>query len=190
MGSAKLTYDDYAAASAHVTPTEFLHVDQRYELLAGELYMVPSPSTFHQQVVKRLSRQLEAFFEGNRLGEVFFAPTDVVLGLHDVVEPDLLVADLAQISQRAIEGPPLLVIEVLSPSSRAYDRRLKAARYLALGVRHYWIVDPDRRQVVCQQAEGGGWVVVSEARDDGSVTDPAWPTLVIDLSRLWAPRRT
>lgn len=175
MSVAKLTYDDYAARS----------VDQRYELLAGDLYMVPAPSTFHQRVVKRLFLQIEGFFEGTQLGEVFFAPTDVVLGLHDVAEPDLLVAERAQISHRAVEGPPLLVIEVLSPSSGTYDRVLKASRYLALGVRHYWLVDPDQQHIVCQRADGEVWVVIAEGHGDGAVSDPTWPELTINLSALW-----
>jgi hypothetical protein len=72
---------------------------------------------------KRLQRALEAFFEDGGLGEVFNAPLDLILGEHDIVQPDLLiVGDAAQVTQRAIEGPPLLVVEILSPSTRAQDR--------------------------------------------------------------------
>src|SRR2546428_7587108 len=63
------------------------------------------------------------------------------------------------------EGPPALVVKVISPSSRKYDRVTKAERYLALGVEHYWIIDPTAKHVVCQRAEGGEWVVVAEGRD-------------------------
>jgi Uma2 family endonuclease len=182
MGTrSKLTYDDYAAL-----PDD----GKRYELLAGDLYVVPAPTPLHQRVSKRLERQLEAFFEGNRLGEVFHAPVDVILGQHDVAEPDTLVVTTpSQVSRRAIEGAPALVVEVLSPSNRAYDRALKAQRYLALGVEHYWILDPDEETIVCQRAESTRWVIVAAGKGDEAICDPSWPELAIQLKDLWrAPR--
>jgi len=159
---------------------------KRYEVLAGELYVNPPPAFRHQDVAKRLFRQLDEFFEGKGLGEVFFAPLGVVLGQHDVAEPDLVVvADPAQFSQRGIEGAPLLVVEVLSPSNARHDRVTKAARYLALGVQHYWIVDPGRRHLLCQRADGDRWAIVAEGSNDSRVTDPSWPGLIVDMQRLW-----
>ena len=173
----KLTYDDYAAL-----PDD----GKRYEVLAGELYVVPAPNLSHQGVAKRLFRTLDRFFEGNNLGEVFFAPLDVILGPHDVAEPDILVViDPSQFSTRGIEGPPALVVEILSPSNRTHDLITKARRYLALGIQHYWIVDPDAHRLTCQQAAGDRWVVVAEGRDNDRVCDPAWPDLAIDLADLW-----
>ena len=89
----------------------------------------------------------------------------------------MVVDDPSQFSQRGIEGPPLLVVEILSPSNARHDRVTKAARYLALGVKHYWIVDPRRRHLLCQRAEDGRWVVVAEGLDDSRVSDPSWPEL-------------
>jgi Uma2 family endonuclease len=175
-----ITADDYFAL-----PDD----GKQYELLAGELYVNPTPSFPHQDVAKRLFRQLDEFFEGKGLGEVFFAPLGVVLGQHDVAEPDLMVvADPSQFSQRGIEGPPLLVVEILSQSNARHDRVTKAARYLALGVKHYWIVDPRKRHLLCQRVENGRWVVVAEGLDDSRVSDPSWSGLIVDLQRLWRPR--
>ena len=172
-----LTADDYFAL-----PDD----GKQYELLAGELYVNPTPAFRHQDVAKRLFLILQSFFEGKALGEVFFAPLGVVLGQHDVAEPDLVVvSDPSQFSQRGIEGAPLLVVEILSPSNARHDRVTKAARYLALGVEHYWIVDPRRRHLLCQRAEGGRWAVVAEGLDDSRVCDPSWPELVVELHRLW-----
>jgi Uma2 family endonuclease len=117
---------------------------------------------------------------------VFFAPLDMILSNHDVCVPDIVVAlDSSQISPRAIEGPADLVVEVLSPSNRAYDRGIKKRRYLELGVRHHWIVDPDARHLLCLRAGNSEYVVAADGRDAVSVTDPAWPELVIDLASLW-----
>ena len=110
----------------------------------------------------------------------------MILSEHDVAEPDILVvAAASQFSPRGVEGPPALVVEVISPSSRNYDRVTKAARYLALGVEHYWIIDPKAKHVVCQRAGRGTWVVVAEGRESETVCDPAWPDLAIDLKNLW-----
>jgi Uma2 family endonuclease len=99
----------------------------------------------------------------------------------------MVVANPSQFSQRGIEGAPLLVVEILSPSNARHDRVTKAARYHALGVEHYWIVDPRRRHLLCQRAEGGRWVVVAEGLNDSRLTDPTWPQLVVDMRRLWRP---
>ena len=172
-----LTVDDYFAL-----PDD----GKQYELLAGELYVNPTPAFRHQDVAKRLFRILDEFFEGRALGEVFFAPLGVVLGQHDVAEPDLVVvSDPLQFSQRGIEGAPLLVVEILSPSNARHDRVTKAARYLALGVEHYWIVDPKKRHLLCQRAEDGRWAAVAEGLDEDRVCDPSWPELVVELHRLW-----
>ena len=176
-------------AESMLTADEFFALPddgKLYELLAGELYVNPTPAFGHQDVAKRLFRVLDEFFEGNGLAEVFFAPLGVVLSQHDVAEPDLLVvSDPLQFSQRGIEGPPLLVVEILSPSNARHDRVTKAARYLQLGVEHYWIVDPRRRELVCQRAESGCWRVVAAGRHGDRVVDPSWPDLAVDLRRLW-----
>jgi Uma2 family endonuclease len=115
----KLGYEDYARLPAD---------GKRYEILDGELYVSPAPSPFHQRPSKRLQRRLEDYFEVRGLGEVFNAPVDVILANHDIVEPDLLIAaNPGQISPRGIEGAPLLVVEVLSPSTRVQDRGVTRA---------------------------------------------------------------
>jgi len=157
-----------------------------HELLDGVLVVSPSPVPVHQRVVLRLARQLGDYFEGNRLGELFVAPLDVILGPHDVLEPDLLVVtDPALTTHRAIEGPPALVVEVLSPSSASRDRVAKAQRYAVGGVSHYWIVDIDRRLVECLRLEGAEYCLAIEAEGDVILTPPEWPGLAVDLAVLW-----
>lgn len=174
----KLDYSDYAQISTD---------GNRYELMEGELYVTPAPSPQHQRISKRLQRQLEAYFEGRSLGEVFNAPIDMILTFHDVLQPDLVVvADAQQISQRGIEGPPTLVVEILSPSTRQTDLTVKARRYAALRIRHYWIVDPEARRLVCYRDEDGIYVQLVAAEGDGSISHPDWPGLTIVLSELWA----
>ena len=158
----------------------------RYEILEGELYVTPSPSPFHQRASKRLQRMLEAYFEDRGLGEVFNAPLDVILTRRDVVEPDLIVVNApAQVTARAIEGPPLLVVEVLSPSSVRTDRGIKSRRYAELGIRHYWIVDIDAQEIECYRLSGSRYELVHRAGRTDEFQHPDWPELAIGLEALW-----
>ena len=173
----KLEYDDLAH-----TPDD----SRRYELLDGALLVTPSPRPLHQRVSKRLQRQLEAYFEDNGLGEVFNAPVDVILTLHDVVVPDLVVVTTPpQVTDRAIEGPPAIIVEILSPSTRLRDRKLKAERYAALGVPHYWIVDPVAKSLECYRLESARYTTVLTAKSPARVTHPDWQGLTIDLAAIW-----
>ena len=69
-----------------------------------------------------------------------------------------------------MEGPPTLVVEILSPSTRDRDQTLKARRYAALGIPHYWIVDPDAVRIAFYRAEGQRYVMAAEAEGAGGRT--------------------
>jgi len=181
-----LDYSDYLSA-----PQD----GQRYEIIAGKLYVTPSPTTLHQRVSRRLQRQLEDYFHDRGLGEVFDAPVTLLLTDHDVVEPDVLViTDADQINARGvIEGPPLLIVEVLSPSTASRDRSVKARRFAELGVPHYWLVDPEGRRVECHALDAGEYRPIADGTGDGRLDHPTLDGLSLDLTRLWAdseaPRR-
>jgi Uma2 family endonuclease len=174
----KLDYEDYLRL-----PDD----GRRYEIIDGELFVTAAPNPFHQRLSKRLQRRLEDYFEEGGLGEVFDAPVDVILARHDILEPDLvIVANPGQISTRGIEGAPLLVVEVLSPSTRGRDRGVKMARYAALGVPHYWIADPDARSIECfRLGEAATYSLAVKASFPDTLRHPDWPDLAIDLAALW-----
>jgi Uma2 family endonuclease len=161
---------------------------RRFEIIDGELIDVSaSPSPLHQRVAKRLQRQLEAYFEAGGRGEVFNAPLDVILTVHDVFEPDIIVVtDAGQVSRRAIEGTPALVVEVLSPSTEKYDRLKKGNRYAALGLPHFWILDPSARRLECFRLEAGSYRLAASAEGDCSLAHPEFPGLSLDLTAIWA----
>lgn len=173
----KLEYADYAAL-----PDD----GKRYEIIDGELHMTPSPSPLHQRVSRRLQRALEAYFEPLG-GEVFNAPIDLILARHDILVPDLLVVTQGrQVSGRGIEGAPALVVEILSPSTRSRDIGAKARRYAALGVPHYWLVDPEDRWIECHQlVSGGAYTPGTRATGNAILTAPGWSGLTIALADLW-----
>jgi Uma2 family endonuclease len=173
----KLDYSDIAAA-----PND----GNRYELVRGELLVTTSPSPIHQRISTRLWMQLAHYFHERAIGEVFHAPLDVILTKHDVFEPDLLVvSDPNHISKRGIEKPPLLAVEILSPATRKVDRGVKFQRYAELGVRHYWIVDPDGQHLECFRLASGAFAPLIEAKGNATLAHPDWDGLVIDLAALW-----
>ncbi|MDF0652186.1 MAG: Uma2 family endonuclease [Nitrospira sp.] len=173
----KLDYSDYAAV-----PDDGC----RYEMVDGGLLVTPAPSPLHQRVSKRLQRCLEAYFEQRGLGEVFDAPVDVILTPHDVVQPDLVVVSQpTQVSERGIEGAPLLAVEILSPTTRERDRTIKARRYSTLGIAHYWIVDPEARGVECYALQGPQYVLCVEGQGPITITHPHFAQLTLPLSDLW-----
>ena len=133
-----LTYDDYAAS-----PDD----GHRYELYEGELVTMPSPRPRHQVVIGNFHTLMADHVRGHGLGQVYLSPIDVILSRITVLQPDLVYverAGLGIVTERAIEGAPTLVVEVLSPSTNARDRGAKQALYARYGVPFYWIVDPDR----------------------------------------------
>lgn len=129
---------------------------------------------------------LEEYFGRGGRGEVFYAPTDVVLTNEDVFVPDLVVVgDPSEITDRAIEAPPSLVVEILSPSTNRQDRGIKAERYAELGVQHYWIVDPEQQTVEFFRLDHGAYRVAAQVQGTGSLAHSDWDGLVLDLGALW-----
>jgi Uma2 family endonuclease len=160
---------------------------KRYEIVEGNLLVTPSPTPLHQRISKRLQRQLEEYFETRSIGEVFDAPVDVILTFHDVVAPDLVVvADPKQITKRGIEGIPLLVVEILSSSTRDRDRTVKASRYAEVGILHYWIVDPDVQRIECYRLQATTYTLLIDSTSPARLIHPDFPDLQIDLATIWA----
>lgn len=174
----KLTYEDYCAI-----PDD----GRRYELHDGELSVTPSPNTSHQRTIRELNKLIESHVSERGLGEVLFAPFDVILDRSTVVQPDIVFVDssrAALVSARAIEGPPSLAVEVLSPSSTRTDRATKLALYARFGVPHYWIVDPVARTIE-------SYSLAETAAPPSVLAWPAagrlapFPDLEIDLRAVW-----
>lgn len=135
------TYADYAA---------MLDDGRRYELWDGELSVTPAPGLSHQGILRDLLGILNEPVTRQGLGVVFPAPVDCILADTTVLQPDLVfIANdrRAILTERAVEGAPTLVVEILSPSTRQADRTVKAELYARYGVPWYWIVDPGARAI-------------------------------------------
>lgn len=121
--------------------------EQRCELVEGDIVVSPSPSLAHQRAVRNLLRALDDHAREHG-GEAFVAPLGVKLSDTTAVEPDLLhVSGDDRFGPRIVEGPPDLVVEVASPSSRRYDLVRKRDLYERFGVREYWVVDLEAERI-------------------------------------------
>ena len=177
----KFTYRDYLEL-----PEE---PGYRYEVLEGLLVKEPSPNVMHQRVSRRLQRILEDYFwEADSGGEIFDAPLDVTFGENTVVQPDLFYVSGGQqviVKETRIDGPPTLVVEVLSPSSRRKDRLQKLRIYQKAGVGHYWIVNPEEKTLECFALRGGVYALLAAGMEADVVEHPDFAGLSIDLKALW-----
>jgi Uma2 family endonuclease len=155
---------------------------RRWEIVDGEAYdMTPAPATNHQAVLSELHAQLHRQFTRGRC-RLFPAPTDVKLSETDVVQPDLVVVcDPNQILPTHIEGPPRLVVEILSPSSVVHDRLRKMALYARTGIREVWIVTPYPALVEVYVLSGASYRLVRSFEAKDVLRSPTFPRLRIDL---------
>jgi len=174
----RLTYDDLAT---------FPDDGKRYEIIGGELLVSPAPRPKHQEISRRLSERFSTLLM-HQLGraKVYPAPIDVRFSPEDVVEPDLVVIRTerrAIVGELAIDGAPDLIVEVLSPSTRAYDEVAKAALYAREGVTEYWLVDPESATVRIFTLTGGQYEPVPH---DGQTAKSAlFPELTVEIASLF-----
>ncbi len=160
----------------------------RYEIIDGELIVSPAPRKKHQKLCYRLSRLVGGHVDERDLGEVYFAPVDVSLSGHDVVEPDLLFIRKDRLhifNDQFVAGPPDLVVEILSPSSRGQDLGKKFALYARAGVPEYWVADPDALDLAIYVLSPQG-VYERVEPVAGVLRSTVLPDLVIDLAALFA----
>ena len=124
---------------------------ERWELIDGVFYqMAAAPSIKHQDVSRNLIVRIEPYISRRRLGVLYHAPAAVLLPGETAVEPDLFYVRRERsriFTDRACEGPPDLVVEILSPSNRRHDLERKRELYARHGVPEYWLLEPDDETV-------------------------------------------
>jgi len=174
----------------HWTYRDYLRLedDQRYEVIEGQLIMVPAPSSFHQWFSHNLEILLTEFVREHKLGYVFDAPIDVILDENNVVQPDLLFIAKERreiIQERGIFGAPDLVVEIVSPSSVHHDYHSKQRLYERFGVQEYWLVDPGNRAVDVLGLSEDGYASVSFASGTGQMTSRVLVGLTIALEDIF-----
>ena len=145
----RMTTDEYLAG-----PEAML----RRELVWGVVREPPSPFRKHQGVVTQATMILAEHVLHNQLGRVYVSPLDVVFDRQKalVLQPDVMFISYERLGflNDFVEGPPDLVVEVISEGSRNYDRVTKLQWYREYGVREYWVIDPEVPEIEVIQLDG------------------------------------
>src|SRR5262245_5741923 len=173
----KLTYSDYVG---------FPEDGKRHEIIDGDHYVTPSAETYHQSVSGRAYVQLFHQVEETDKGWVLSAPMDVLLSLVDIVQPDIVVVlkgGRARVTKKNIEGPPDLLVEILSPSTSERDQGLKKSLYERAGVPEYWVIDPKARRLEQYVLEDGRYTLLGT--HERTFECRTIPGVRIDLSKVW-----
>lgn len=170
----RFTYQDYLKLSD----------DERYEVIEGELVLVPPPSTLHQGLVMRISQFLYTYVAAQNLGVVLVAPVDVVLSEENVVQPDVLFVTAGRLSivtEACVAGAPDLAVEILSKSSIERDRTVKRTLYQRYGIKEYWIVDPVGKSIEVFADNHA----IYTTQDGPTRLSPFLAELVVDIADLF-----
>jgi Uma2 family endonuclease len=130
------------------------------ELIDGVLVVAPTPEWRHANVADELRSLLRRHAPADL--RVLSAPVAVIIDDNTWVEPDVFVAPKADFGEKYLERPPLLAVEVLSPSNRLYDLNTKFARYERACISSYWVVDPDELSLVAWELRDGRYVEVAD----------------------------
>jgi Uma2 family endonuclease len=160
----------------------------RTEIVHGELVVSPLPGNRHQRICTRLGSLLYTFVTERGLGEFFSNPVNVTLSPTDHFEPDLCFVRkerLRIIEEVILNGPPDLIIEVISESNRTHDTVVKFEAYARFGVIEYWLVDQREDTISTWRLADGRYELLARSRDTDSVVPDVLQGLTLHSSQIF-----
>lgn len=171
------TYKDYLA----------IDDDKRYEIINGELLMVPAPDLEHQETSGELVFLFRQYVKKNNLGMVYAAPTDVILDEKNTIQPDIIYVSKTNfqiLRKKGIFGSPDCVVEILSPSSIHKDRFKKMPLYERFKIKEYWIVDVANKAIEIFTLEDDKYKIFSSAVEKGIIKSQVIKGFKIEISKI------
>ena len=178
-----------------VISTKFTHADllvmpndgKRREIVDGELFVTPSPRYTHQRISGLIYSAFVRYLDRHPIGEIAYAPLDVILSDYDVLEPDLLFVlnEHQEVLQDWVRGTPDLVVEILSPTTTSIERGPNLKAYARYGVAECWIVDPEQRCIEVYQPSHEGYRLVRTFRQEETLTSALLPGLSLTVASLF-----
>ncbi len=125
--------------------------DIKAELIEGQIYYMASPRTVHQILLLELASRINNYIKknGGSCKVIIDIDTKLNTAKDTIVRPDIsVICEPEKITEKRCEGSPDWIIEITSPSDPKHDYLTKLSLYQHVGVREYWIVDPDKRSVI------------------------------------------
>lgn len=163
------------------------------EIIDGVLYVFPRPRARHSDILTMIAASLKFPFQLGRDGPggwwILAEPGIELPGSPEVVPdvagwrrermPSLPEADPLRV-------PPDWVCEIFSPTTRAYDLRVKRPFYASVGVRHLWYVDLETRTLTISELIGRRWTELGIHLEDEVVRAPPFEQAQLRLAEWWA----
>jgi Uma2 family endonuclease len=163
--------------------------DVHAEWVEGEVVLMTPVSRKHQELVGFLLNVIGVLVNARKLGKVFFEPFQMKTGRElPGRAPDILFLsnqNLGRLKDQYLDGPADLVIEIVSPGSRARDRKQKFKEYQAGEVREYWILDPERKSAEFYQLDKAGKFQSLVASKKGIIQSLVVPGLWVEEHWFW-----
>jgi Uma2 family endonuclease len=178
---ASFTWDDFVA----------LAEDDPRELIDGELLELDVPTQTHEHIGALIIFFLVQWTRSGNAGRVLGSGYKVRITDKRGVMPDVQLYRRNNLptgqDTGLVRGRPDLAVEIMSPSSRSFDRVKKLRWYAAIGVPEYWLVDPEAHTVERLVLQGKHYSIEDSLADDDVLEPPTFPGLRIPLAELWAP---
>jgi Uma2 family endonuclease len=165
--------------------------DNKYELVNGELKLMPTASGFHALILVFIYDMLKA--EINRLQQqwkVMPANVGVRTAKNKSRIPDLIILSEEQCQEirnmtiAVIESPPLLAIEIVSPNNADDDYRYKRSEYAVREIPEYWIIDPQKKKVSVLLLVSG-FYEVTELSEEQEIKSNLFPELKLTVNQIF-----
>lgn len=176
----RLTFDEYLKYDDGT--------DNRYELVNGELILMNPPTIRHTLILKYLEKNFDAQIDSLNLPWIALRDTGVRTGVKDSRLPDLSVVTVDQAeelmdSSAIFQTPPILAVEVVSPSSSKIDYRYKQTEYSAIKILEYWIIDSQAQKITIFNLVEGLYEK-SEFVGEEKIVSQVFPNLSLTVQQI------
>jgi len=164
------------------------------EIIEGVLYTFPRPRAAHANVETSIAGDIQYPFQRGRGGPggwwILIEPGIELPGSPEVV-PDVAGWRKQRLPELPLDRPidvvPDWVCEVLSPTTRAYDLRVKRPFYARIGVPYIWFIDFDARTLMVSKLVEGRWLELGVYGESDKVRAEPFDAVEIDLGEWWPP---
>jgi Uma2 family endonuclease len=163
---------------------------RRYEIIEGEIHVSTAPKFIHQLLISRIMQYLLDYLKQNPVGEVLPTP-GIIFGHKTGVIPDVVYISHERLKlfliDEKIQGAPELVIEILSPGKKNFerDRKTKLKLYSRYPVEEYWIVNPMRNQIEVFRSTPHGLRPVEVLNEQDNLISPIFPDFALALRDIF-----
>ena len=158
------------------------------QIINGEEIMSPSPKARHQIALSNLNRVLDKYVVERDLGQILFAPLDVIFEEDfNHLQPDLIFISKQQayIIQDWIRGVPDMVVEIVSQSTIKMDNVVKKEIYERYGVLEYWLLKPEKRVLEIYCLSDGRYSLHALYGENDVVSSPLFQDLAFKLNVIF-----